>query len=133
MNAPVTIGDIEQGIENIRDLDRYSLDDTLSFLLKKGIVTNEFDKETTFEQLICCKKQLPEPILFVGLAEVHAKEDLYTGPSKLKTYPILMILISQEPHILFPFSQNDEHIWMGTMIMKKALVYTTTISTTTAL
>ena len=55
----------------------------------------------------------------MGVAEVHDKETLYKGPSKLKTYPILMILLNQEPHILFPFSQNDEHIWLGTQIIQK--------------
>ena len=30
-----------------------------------------------------------------------------------------MILINPKPHILFPFSQEDEHIWLGTMIMRK--------------
>ena len=117
MKAPITIGTIQNGIKNFKDQDKYSLKDALLFFLKQGIVTDQIDKEMTFEQLLCCKKQFPEPILIIGKGTVYIKEDLYKGASTSETYQTMMILINTEPHILFPFSEEDKGIWLDTQII----------------
>ena len=118
MKCPVTIGDIQNGIENIANIDKYSLSDVLPYLLKQGIVATQIT-EATFEQLLCCEKQYPEPILIIGEGTTHSKEALLRGTSKSETYPVMMLLINTEPHIVFPFSQEDNAIWLGTQIRQQ--------------
>ena len=49
IKVPDTICAIQNGIDNIKELDKYSLMDTLLFLQKQGIVTDQIDHETTFK------------------------------------------------------------------------------------
>ena len=98
MNVPITVYQI-MSILDITDLDNYSLNDVIAFLQSHGIIADP----------------IPDPILIVGRGHVHHKED-NTGNSKLATYPILMVLVQNEPHILLPFSLIVKYIWLGTQI-----------------
>ena len=83
---------IDNYSDNKDDLFKEFLTEILKKLLDKESIVREA-AETTFQEIIFCKKNLVEPYLFDVLKVITSVFDKYTGSNLLSTYDTLLVIM----------------------------------------
>ena len=105
-----------QYIDSLVDPERLAASIVDAFR-RKGVTLTRGTKE--FANVFACTDPERHPILVVAVAKVHAqyKKDKGSAP-KNENFTVLL-LVFQSEHVIFPFSDTNMNLHLGTMIRNK--------------